>query len=246
MPKEITSSNMNRMLLGVDKLLTQQLSSQSQSKQDLKVAKQAMMRMSRIFNAYKRKPFNLEENSITSVSKLVFDLHLSKVDALSNKENAKEYAKVAKSVEQCLSKTLAVFYPEADKTQIKIGGLIFEEMVQSILTDVQEEVVGQERMPGAIPRLVERNLKFKHGIEGSEEIRKTAALLYPIALLAASYDPKVRIPSLISQDEQLHRDMYQFENEYRSQFGGYCSDLWTPDKFGDSLKRVWEARRKQI
>lgn len=241
---KLTSNKMNEMFDDVDKLVTQQLIPQTQSEECLKIAKLADLLIAQISDAYKEKPFDISKINISMASKLVFDLYTSKMK-LFNKENVKEYAEVAKSVEKCLSNTLAVFYPKANTEMIKVGEVIFETMVQSILTNVEEEVVGQERMPGAMLRIVEKAIPFEVDIEGLEKIRKTAALLYPLALLAASFDPRAKIPLVEVQEELLKHDMNQFDNEYKCQFRRHCSDLWSPEKFAECLKYVWEARRKE-
>lgn len=138
---------------------------------------------------------------------------------------------------------------DVDSPELKEAIQIFKVMYDSIMLGVEEEVVGQERRPGAFFSLLQQ----KGQVEVTTRTKKLAAFLYPIALLCATKSPVAKIPKKSNEQEFLDQDVRQFENEYNFLFRSmgknnrlfnYKDKGWTPDLFCGCLKRVWKSKRE--
>ncbi len=161
------------------------------------------------------KPPRTPQEMFSKLTKLFYDLY-------SAKENLGNST--------LLEKAFAILYPEGKPDDIREFVAIFERMLEVILSDVEEEVVGQERQPEAIPKLVKTNKK-------PEEY----ADLYPLALLAASFDARAPKPATGSIESALRHDVETFREEFKSQFPRANRTQWEA-MFGPCLKQVWTTK----
>lgn len=166
---------------------------------------------------------------------------LDKLDPPEDKINAKTCG---------LNNFLSLLSP--GETNYKHAEIIFNCMLNSILPDAFEEVIGQERKRGVLPELINSALEKKQ-IENTPELKKMAAALYPLALLACYFGKNVKIPSK-NIKKLAGNDAHAFVEEYKGQFKNKISDdradIWTEKFMKECLEKVWalveEKREKAL
>jgi len=214
----------------------------AESKIQLKTALGANRAFTNLINHAKQQK-TLSRKTVSSLPKMIYQLYRSKMHFDQEKENT-TLRRVAFTMHKTLGKALSLLLPENKGVNEEKISFLFDIMLKSILSDIKEEVVGQERPPGSIPRMLNLAFKKKYKAEMDLPMQKVAADLYPIALIVASLDGKAPLPSIQQESAALARDKVQFISEYKSQFGKNCSLHWlkTP-LFGILLKQAWQERR---
>lgn len=241
----LTPERLDETIKSADKKITNHIKGESELSQTIQILEETHRQVKSVAQDYKTRPFPTTTLNISNLSKLILTLHQSKESV--TKEKVEENKKIEGASLGALMGVMAIFIPQANEEQLKIATLAFDEMLRAILTDVHEEVVGQERIPGVIPRIVKNNLISKYNLNVNlEEISQITAHFYPIALLAAVNDSRVKLPQREGQLIHLKRDMEQFVKEYRSQFGKNCSPAWVNgEEFAKSLLQVWTNLREE-
>ncbi len=168
------------------------------------------------------------------LSELFYTLYQTKETALSKKENASETKNVAAVADKVLCQAFSILYPDTTEEKITETVAVFEKMLEVILADAYEEVVGQERQPGAIASIIKNQLKVSNP--------DAYADLYPVALLSAYHDESVSIPTE-NVKHHLTKDITQFKEEFKSQFPNANRTNWNA-MFGDCLAEVWKKQTK--
>jgi len=183
---------------------------------------------------------------LSNFSALLFKLYSSKMELI-QKDDIKNFEQVSEKVNQAVLSTISFFLPqEGEQTSKKVIMCIYETMLNSILSDVHEEVIGQERPPKAFETMINEALKKEFGkdMELTPQLKKIAAELYPIAILTAYFHPNAKIPKTNNESEMLKHDLAQFKREYSTQFEKDISPMWIRN-FSEVLKGVWNIKRTQ-
>lgn len=195
-------------------------------------------------NTLKETEHKLTDKEICAISSILYKLNTINATI---KKTSDENGKILNTIQQIMFSTLELVSPGKQKEDIALAGYVFNEMLDSIRSDAHEEIVGQERPPQAIPRMIAQkmvgpraDIKIRQAAQA--KITKVGADLYPVALLAASLDPNARIPSRENEEASLKKDARQFEKELISQFGK-GSSKWTSEEFTNCLKRIWDIKR---
>lgn len=151
-----------------------------------------------------------------------------------NQELINEYDK-------CLEEIVSILSPSElpKNANPQVISKVFNNIMDLLNYDAHEEVVGQERPMGIIPRQVAKNLVT----ENKDVVAQLSAQLYPIALLTLNMKPEVKIPQ--NQDEKaLVKEANQFVREFKAQFGFANKNIWKARDFFNAMKSVWDVRRQ--
>lgn len=139
---------------------------------------------------------------------------------------------------------------------------IFTHLLSNISAGAAEEVFGQERPKKALPKWITSQLLSERPPKEQQEFRaavferviKIGAALYPMALISASQDSTIPVPSPEIEQQELERDKNQFESELNGQFGEVDHlgkvviepvKVWNKDFLGQCLKAVWDEKRNK-
>lgn len=241
----LTNRDLSKTIIDVDsKLSLVSKSAPTLTNEQVEVADVAAKTFENIFIEFKKTPILLDENNIKDLSKLVFDMYTVKLNLKKNEAlRGDSSSKTAMNVENCLMNSLALLYPEESSSNFKAAEIIFEFLLGNILYDVSEEVIGQERPFGALPRLINQELLSK-GISNTPELKKIAAMLYPLAILASFFDEKAKIPGVEKREMALTFDVETFLREYKAQFWDDCSDSWTGEFLVECIGTIWDSIEK--
>lgn len=212
-------------------------------------------------NSMQKESHSLDEKEVEWMATSLLKLH-NAVNELSKHpskiENPNQYKTLMLNLNKLFNKTLKglMLDPKFAKAKISVKdnalvNRVFNRMLSSVCSDAHEEVIGQERLPGALPNLIARNLLKGKNISPQElkvfkeKINQISSALYPITLLSASLDPKAPVPSVEQESKELAKDLRQFTWEYKHQFGERATTGWSDEFFGKCLKTIWETKRQQ-
>lgn len=129
--------------------------------------------------------------------------------------------------------------------QVATANTIFANIFRVIESDLEEEVIGQERLPGSLVRQLSKLLPTSN----KDTVSLMAEKLYPIAILSASMHQKSKIPTPENEIREGFRDIDTFINEWNSQFGRNEErnlEMTKDDFFMECLKTAWHLKRSNF
>ena len=231
------------------------------AKESQKILKKALKSLNTYVDSVQGQNHQLQTKEVAWIGASLYKLH-SALPELRDKSrqlgNPNELKLILKDFDKLFNTTLAALLTDPrfanfriEEKELPLAKQVFDQMLTSICSDAHEEVVGQERPPGALPRMIARGVLISQRNPSTtqkdifiERIHKIASALYPMALLSASLDSKASVPPLEMEESELLKDQHQFIREQTSQFGVRAVKVWSAEFFGSCLKTMWDKKRE--
>jgi hypothetical protein len=251
--------NENQILRQIDQFVSLVPHIKKNNRESQKILLSAMESLNKYAQSTQGHQLNTREVAFLGAS--LFKLHsaLPRLKKFNKVGSSDQLKKLYADFDKLFYMTLIVLLKDPRFAAIKIdwndlplAKRVFDEMLGSICSDAHEEVVGQERTPGALPTMIAKKILLKSKADDyrkqvlTERIHTLAAALYPMAIVSATLDSKAQIPTREQEYDALNRDKSQFDKEFKSQFGARTVNIWSLDFFGNCLQTMWEKKREKI
>ncbi len=268
---EASSFDSNSLIRNIDQFIEDIPDLQNKAEEGemlLKIASEALNSLNESINEVKRP---LSEREVQTLATVLYKLNRCQKELVSKrglfKEKMNEFNNIGKQYTSTINNALKLIFNDKSisgidlkEEDVPLASLIFKLTLISIRSDAHEEVIGQERNPGAIPKMLTNQI-FPGGTTRTEtpqrvsrrravappqnpmlnKINEIAGVLYPLVLLSAHLDPRAPVPTESKEAESLEHDKEQFRREYQSQFGKVKG--WSKEFFGKCLQAIWQERR---
>ena len=167
----------------------------------------------------------LSKREVQTLAMILYKLNKCQNELVSKndffKENINEFYNIGQQYISTVNNALKLIFNDKsisridlEEGDVPLASQIFNLTLSSIRSDAYEEVIGQERMPGAITRMLANKVLFKKTTRTErprsvtrrgaapapqapqvKKINEIASTLYPLALLSAHLDPQAPVPS---------------------------------------------------